>query len=493
MIYFCCGRRLGADFSWSVSDRTCCDAAVQGVDLSNVVTSLSCSDASENPILVATKRLQQCSNADGEREGQAAECLQQLVELLSATDAPAEAKVMAGNAGAVEATLRVLECSAKARIEAVGAYRLLAVLISKCEPNRQKLSEPKESPRVAVACRALAEWEDDSEVQEVGFHFFKEASTKCEAIKAEFMRHDGVQRIKGAFEKHSKSAAVVAEVAGLVHSVTNADDYSTLLSGVFDAAKAIGNEKAQVLPCMYRAMSEHLDKPQVLKEVVAALKGCAIQMDVVKNIIKDGGMELVLKAFREHVTHRGVAARCMLLMANMAENDDLKKEMCGGEAYDLMLSAMAAHANDALVIKCGFAAMASMALRMPDNTTIMMERGAAPLLLQGMRAHAGSSEVNRQAMIAIRNMVCRCPDIAPALLADDLEELIKKARDTHLKCADAAFDCLRDLGCEYGGLGDEAGKGANSAYVAVADSLQKCKADQLKAGSAMVTWEEEQE
>jgi hypothetical protein len=94
-------------------------------------------------------------------------------------------------------------------------------------------------------------------------------------------------------------------------------------------------------------------------------------------------------------------------------------------------------------------------------------------------------------MIAIRNMVCRVPDITPTLLADDLEDLIRRARDTHVKCADAAFDCLRDLGCEYGGLGDQAGKGKNSAYISAADNLQKCKADQLKAGSAMVTWEEE--
>jgi len=465
---------------------------VQGIDLSNIVTSLSCSDASENPILVATRRLQECAGADG-RGGAAADSMRALGELLDASDASPEAKVMAGNAGAVEATLRVLEYLAKEREAAAGAYHLLAVLIFKCEPNRQKLWEPKEDPRVAAACRALAELPDDSKVQEVGFHFFKVASTKCEAIKAEFMRHDGVDRIKSALEKHGKSPSLVAEVAGLVHSLTNADDYSTMLSGVFDAAKAIGNEKARVLPLIYSAISEHLGQPGVVKELVAALKGCAIQEDVVKNIIKDGGMDLVLNAFREHVTHKGVAARCMMLMANMAENDDLKKDLCRGRAYDIMLVAMDTHANDALVVKCGFAAMASMALRMPDNTAIMMERGAATLLLEGMRAHPASSEVNRQAMIAIRNMVCRCPDFAPALLAEDLEELIRKARDTHLKCADAAFDCLRDLGCEYGGLGDEAGKGANSAYVTCADSLQKCKADQLKAGSAMVTWEEEDE
>jgi hypothetical protein len=465
---------------------------MQGIDLSNIVTSLSCSDTSQNPILAATKRVQESASTDGGNDaGQAASGMHELRELLSAPDADAEAKVMAGNAGALEAALGALERFAGEREAALSAYRLLTVLIAKCETNRQRLCEPKGAPRVGIACRALPALPDDAEVQEVGMRFFKLASTKCEAIKAEFMRHRGVENIRSALEKHGQSAAIAAEVGGLVHSLTNADDYSTLMSGVFDAAKAIGHDKAQVLPLVYAAMREHAGNPTVLKELVAALKGCAIQKDVVEQIIKDGGMNLVLAAFREHVSHNVVAARCMMLIANMAENDDLKKDLCSGEAYDLMLNAMGMHANDPLVVKCGFAAMASMALRMPENTAIMMEKGAGTLLLEGMRAHPSAAEVNRQAMIAIRNMVCRCPEIAPVLLADDLEELIKTARDSHIKCAEAAFDCLRDLGCEYGGLGDQAGKGANSAYVSASDSLQKCKAGQLKAGSAMVTWEEE--
>jgi len=399
--------------------------------------------------------------------------------------------VMAGNAGAVEATLNILDRFAEEKEASASAYRLLTVLVAKCEPNRQRLCDPKDKPRVAVACRALSKLPDDADVQEVGFRFFRVASTKCEAIKGEFMKHDGVGVLKSALAKHGKSAAVATEVGSTIHSVTNADDYSTLLSGVFDAAKAIGTEKAEALPLVYAAMREHADNPLVLKELIAALKGCAIQEDVVKCIIKDGGMDLVLEAFRRHVTHNAVAARCMMLIANMAENDDLKKDLCNGEAFGLMLQAMGTHANDPLVVKCGFAAMASMALRMPENTLIMMDKGAATLLIEGMRAHPASSEVNRQAMIAIRNMVCRCPDIIPVMLADDLEELVKGARDTHAKCADAAFDCLRDLGCEYGGLGDQAGKGKHSAYVTAEDSLQKCKRDQIKAGSAMVTWEEE--
>ena len=66
-------------------------------------------------------------------------------------------------------------------------------------------------------------------------------------------------------------------------------------------------------------------------------------------------------------------------------------------------------------------AMASLALRMPDNTHIMMEKGVGGIIIEGMRAHPAASELNRQAMIAVRNMTCRVPDIIPALLEDDLE------------------------------------------------------------------------
>jgi hypothetical protein len=129
------------------------------------------------------------------------------------------------------------------------------------------------------------------------------------------------------------------------------------------------------------------------------------------------------------------------------------------------------HEKNPRVIRAGFTAMASMALRMPDNTETMVEAGAVHLLMEGMRTHASQPELSRQGMIAIRNMVVRCPHHRAAFLSEGAEELVVAARDTHVKCADAAFDCLRDLGCEYGGLGDKAGKGKHSAYVSVSAHL----------------------
>ena len=41
-----------------------------------------------------------------------------------------------------------------------------------------------------------------------------------------------------------------------------------------------------------------------------------------------------------HMQHAGLVVRCMLLLANLAENDDVKKRLCQGEALPLMFTAM---------------------------------------------------------------------------------------------------------------------------------------------------------
>lgn len=254
-------------------------------------------------------------------------------------------------------------------------------------------------------------------------------------------------------------------VAATMRAVTNADDWSTMLSKVFDTAKDL--VKGGLLPLVYDAMRKNEDNAEIQVELMGALKGCSIQDEIVKGIVSEGGLALALGAFKQHMSHPNVAQRSMLLLSNMAENDDVKKILCEGDALPLMLTCMQLHGKVARVVAAGFTAIASMALRMPDNVELMMEAGTARVLIEGMRAHGSVSELNRQAMIAIRNMVVRCPQHKEAFLAEGAEELIVNARDTHIKCADAAFDCLRDLGCEYGGLGDLAGKGKHSAYVHV--------------------------
>uniref|UniRef100_A0A7S1GVK0 Protein HGH1 homolog n=3 Tax=Hemiselmis andersenii TaxID=464988 RepID=A0A7S1GVK0_HEMAN len=398
---------------------------------------------------------------------------------------------MAGNAGVVGAGAEALgKMKDDGEVCAV-VLKLLLLLITDNEMNRDRLKEPLSHPGIASIAECLKALPGDAAVQEAGFRLTKTAAIKSESIKASFMEYDGLAPMKAALEQHVDNAEIVKNVGATMRTVTNADDWSTKVSKVFDTSKDIA--KGGLLPLVYAAMKRHEEDPEVLQELCGGLKGCAVQDDIVKAMLNEGGLAGAIKALRTHMNHPGLASRCMLLFSNLAENDDAKKVLCQGEALGLMLQTMQLHQRSARVMRAGFTALASMALRMPDNVEVMMEAGAARVVVEGMKAHTGQQELNRQAMICVRNMVVRCPHHREAFLADGVEELIVAARDTHIKCADAAFDCLRDLGCEYGGLGDLAGKGKHSAYVGSDDSLVQNKAGQANAGSSMVTWEEEEE
>lgn len=54
---------------------------------------------------------------------------------------------------------------------------------------------------------------------------------------------------------------------------------------------------------------------------------------------KSGAHDVFL-ILQKHMNHAGLASRCMLLLANLSENDDVKKTLCQGDSLPLMLTAM---------------------------------------------------------------------------------------------------------------------------------------------------------
>jgi hypothetical protein len=465
---------------------------MQGIDLSNIVTSTSNLNDGENPLVAAAKRLVEASKLE-DGEGAAAARAEMELIFITLAQTPAEeltdGKVMVGNSGAVEAAIAVLDKHAGNSETVITACQFINMLTTKADVNKARLQEPKNDPRLPhVMIKVLDALADDAAATVAAWKLLKAAIIKSEAFKSGFMKSGGQRVINAVLETHGASAPIVLEVAGAMYSLMNADDLTTVFSTVFETAKEL--TKGGVLPLMYAALRAHGEDPKVLREVLAALKGCAVQDDIVKEILEQDGLPLALHVMQKHVEDTGVVSRGMLLLASLAENDDAKKALCQGVALSLIFTAMQMHCKDSVVVRCGCSAIAAMALRMPDNCDRMMEAGAGGLLVEAMRAHPGAAELQRQAMIAVRNIVVRRQNFCAPLLEEGVEELVVRARDTHARCADSAFDCLRDLGCEYGGLGDKAGRGEHSAY-AGGESLLVSPEEQARRGSGMVTWEEE--
>ena len=462
-------------FSWSRDF----GILLQGIDLSSIVTSAAAGQ--EHEIIASAKRL----NAAVENEND--ESIEKELEFLIASiPQNQEGKVMAINNNVIESSAEILH---RNKATPVLVFQLLNIILSQNSLGREKLllKTSNRPSALKLVIEALLASPDLAKVQESGFRLIKTAATKNEAVKSTFMELGGLPTLTAALQHHVHDAAVVRQAAGAIYTITNADDYSITLSKVFDTSKELA--QGGILPLLYVAMRAHAAAPETLQDLFAALKGCAVQNDIVKAVMADGGLALALDALRDHMEHPGCVGRCMLLLSNLAENDDAKKELCHGAAMPLMLAAMEAHARDPRVLRAGCTAIAALSLRSADNAAALFAAGAGVALLDAMRTHPGHAELCRAATIALRNLVARNPDNRAPLLDAGAEALVRRARDTHLRCGDAAFDCLRDLGCEYGGLGDRAGRGEHSAYSGCDESLLSRPAGQAAAASAMVTWE----
>ncbi len=142
------------------------------------MTSMSGHDGEEHPITAASKRL--AAAADG---GNCESVMEDIAQIASAVPGEAEGKTMAGNSGAIESAVRLLDAHKDDDKIATACLSLIELLITQNDLNRDKLKDPAAKPRISTVVETLNSFPDNATVQELGFKVARLASTKSEAIK----------------------------------------------------------------------------------------------------------------------------------------------------------------------------------------------------------------------------------------------------------------------------------------------------------------------
>lgn len=132
----------------------------------------------------------------------------------------------------------------------------------------------------------------------------------------------------------------------------------------------------------------------------------------------------------------------------VAGNDDVKDAIVDAGATELIVLAISHHLGNPQICEQGCAALCMLALRKPENCSVIMEGGGALAALQAMKAHPREVAVQKQACMLIRNLVSRSRELCGPILALGAEVLIAEARAAHRDCDDVARAALRDLGCK---------------------------------------------
>ncbi|NXQ01170.1 ARMC6 protein, partial [Vidua macroura] len=354
--------------------------------------------------------------------------------------------------------LLTLECLGRAVAERDVARlpEQLSALAAQCKEqpaSRYVAGQNGAYPAVLSACqlalllRCLRERRGDAEVTLAGIRCVRHACLKHEHNRQGFVKGGVLPLLTGAIAQHGSSAEVVRTAASALRVMTFDDDIRVPFGHAHDHAKMIVLEN-DGLRVLIEAAKAFTDNSGVLSELCATLSRLSVRNEFCQEIVDLGGLNFMVALLADCMEHPDVVKQVLSAIRAVAGNDDVKDAIVDAGATDLIVLAISHHLGNPQICEQGCAALCMLALRKPENCGVIMESGGALAALQAMKAHPREVAVQKQACMLIRNLVSRSRDLSRPILEMGAELLITEARAAHRDCDDVARAALRDLGCK---------------------------------------------
>ncbi|KFO55167.1 Armadillo repeat-containing protein 6 [Corvus brachyrhynchos] len=265
--------------------------------------------------------------------------------------------------------------------------------------------------------------------------------------RQDFVKGGILPLLTGAIIQHGNSADVVRTAASALRIMTFDDDIRVPFGHAHDHAKMIVLEN-DGLRVLIEAAKAFMDNSGVLSELCATLSRLSVRNEFCQEIVDLGGLNFMVTLLADCMDHPDVVKQVLSAIRAVAGNDDVKDAIVDAGGTDLIVLAISHHLGNPQICEQGCAALCMLALRKPENCSVIMEGGGALAALQAMKAHPQEVAVQKQACMLIRNLVSRSRDFSQPILEMGAENLITEARAAHRDCDDVARAALRDLGCK---------------------------------------------
>ncbi|KAK4757482.1 hypothetical protein SAY87_018783 [Trapa incisa] len=415
---------------------------LQGVDLSGLVMCAPGEGgAKDNPVIQCLERLKQldCDCNDGMNKGVNEELVQFLDKLTQlATETNSGNAAIATKNGGVELLCSVCSKIPKDCVLAlVTSWKALVPLLQ--DTQSQELFKKCGGPKVVMQ---ILDQSQNFDILDGGFTLIAAAATGNEILKESFMElkvDELVMRILS-----EKSILRTQSLYDAIRVLLTADDNRVVASQVYSYARTFA--KVGIAGALVDLLHEGLSSPMLVSASIA-LKFIAVNDEICKYIAENGGIDALLLCI-DHSGEQGnrTAARaCCSLLSKVAGSDSNKNAIVEKGGMDRLIKLSARFSDDPSVLQEVMAIISVLCLRSSENAARAMEAGAGDLSLQAMQKFPAAQQMQKSACLMIRNLVVRNSENRTLLLANGIEKCVRKAKQNHQSCKDAATDALRDL------------------------------------------------
>ncbi|KAK6946150.1 hypothetical protein RJ641_013694 [Dillenia turbinata] len=414
---------------------------LQGVDLSGIITSPN----NTSPLIQSLDSLKHFDsvNVDDIELDELLKSFDHLSQLCSSDSEEGLAKVaIAIRNGGVEVVCSI--CS-KIPVDSdralVSGLKALASLLRDLQST--DTFQKVDGPRIVVGI--IRNGSQKLDILDSGFSVVAAASTGNEIVKASFMDLKIDELILQIMMEQKKGS--IQCLYDAIRVLLTADDNRVVASEVYGYARRFA--KLGIAGALVESLQGGLSSPGLVSASIA-LKAVAVNDEICRSIADNGGIDAILQCIDDgsEQGNRIVARGCCSLLSTLAGSDTNKNAIVAKSGLDRLIKLSSRFSEDPSVIQEVMSIICALCLRSPENAARAVEAGAGDLAIQAMQKFPGASQMQRNSCMMIRNLVVRNPENRTLLLNNGIEKIIRRTKETHESCKDAAAAALRDLGLD---------------------------------------------
>lgn len=293
----------------------------------------------------------------------------------------------------------------------------------------------------------LKKYQADASVLCVAICVVRHCCLKHEQNRQDLVKGGILPLLIRATTQHSGHNELIKEASAALRVMTFDDDVRVTFGHAHEHAKMIVLEH-NGLKVLIEAAKAHLSDTSVLSELCSTLSRLAVRNEFCQDICDLGGLKLMMTLLADSYESPELVRQVLSAIRAVAGNDDVKDAVVNAGGVQLIVIAMNRHMSNAAVCEQGCACLSVLALRKPNNCKVIMENGGALAAVQAMKTHTDAVNVQKQACMLMRNLVSRMRNYSQPILEMGAEALIAQALQTHHDCGDVGKAALRDLGCQ---------------------------------------------
>ncbi|XP_022746473.1 armadillo repeat-containing protein 6 [Durio zibethinus] len=421
--------------------------SLQGVNLSGIVKCVpGDGGVKDHPAMQCLEKLNQLNTDfkdkfDAQDLVQITALLNNLSELCSAKEESGNAAIIAKNGGIELVCSICSKIPTESRQTLVSCLKTMAPLLTDVQST--ETFRASGGPMIVVGI--LSDGIRDLDILNSGFAVIAAAATGNEVVKQSFMELGVDEMILQVLSGQTKGD--VQSLYDAIRVMLTSDDNRVVASQVYGYARKFA--KIGIARALVESLHGGLSSPSLVS-VSIALKAVAVNDEICKSIADAGGIDALLKCVDDsgEQGNKTVARTCCLLLSKLAGSDSNKSAIVEKGGMDRLIKLSARFSDDPSVLQEVMAIISVLCLRSPDNATCAIEAGAGELAIQAMQKFPTAQQMQRSSCLMIRNLVVRNPENRTLLLNNGIDKLIRKAKENHESCKDAATDALRDLGLD---------------------------------------------